>query len=270
MSSKAKAAPAVNIYTNFPHDKTFNLEIACTFGVTVALVLEVLKERGAYHGIGGSGWRVIGDREWIMFLPFLPLDDILEAVEALVEAGIVDVSFNFWNIEIDDYIESGVEISYLIDDEHVLPVEVPKRSTHGFVYLMHFEGRYKVGWSGNLERRCAELSTKFPHKVELLASIYSDDAQQLETYIHHAFRQNRIKGEWFALPDEEVADFYCIATHWHKPPSKKIKKYIAIEKEKHGPVFTERGVRSVWIEKSEDGKNIITYTTEHWWEREGS
>jgi hypothetical protein len=73
-------------------------------------------------------------------------------------------------------------------------------SVQGWVYFAQDGDRTKIGWTqGGVERRMSSLRTAAP-LIEVVHVIRTDD-KQLEKELHKIFKDYRIGGEWFALPD---------------------------------------------------------------------
>lgn len=79
-----------------------------------------------------------------------------------------------------------------------------QKPRHGFVYLLHSNGVYKIGKALNLEARVLQISPVMPHPLELIHSIESDDYDQLELKLHNMFGHARLNGEWFNLSPTDV------------------------------------------------------------------
>lgn len=67
-------------------------------------------------------------------------------------------------------------------------------------------GRYKIGWSKDVKARMAELYTGCPFELEVLNVIEAE--REAEGWLHARFKQHRVTGEWFELPQGAV-DFLC-------------------------------------------------------------
>lgn len=85
------------------------------------------------------------------------------------------------------------------DVEQIAPPYVPPATRadgeRGTVYFIRFSDRVKIGWTGNLAKRLADL----PHD-ELLHAQPGTRAD--ERRCHVAFAHHRVMGEWFrAEPD---------------------------------------------------------------------
>jgi hypothetical protein len=79
--------------------------------------------------------------------------------------------------------------------------------TPGFVYLLRADnGLYKIGRSEDPEGRLAGLGV-LPLPVVLLHRIASNDMVWLERRLHRLFSEFRVRGEWFALSESQVAGF---------------------------------------------------------------
>lgn len=77
-----------------------------------------------------------------------------------------------------------------------------------YVYLVHHpeSGAYKIGRSADPRTRLAQLAPKSAC-LELVATIMTTDSVWLERAMHLTFAHRRIRGEWFALSDDDVAVF---------------------------------------------------------------
>ena len=79
----------------------------------------------------------------------------------------------------------------------------------GFVYLIRgpkngSEQLYKIGQTSNMQNRMRNLQTGSPTKLEVVKFIQTEDALTTERKLHDAFRETRIRGEWFALKKGQV------------------------------------------------------------------
>ncbi len=85
-------------------------------------------------------------------------------------------------------------------------VAAPKKE---FVYLVHDgTGAFKIGRTNDLKRRIwDQMQPAYPRKLELIYSIITDKAKELEAYWHERFRDKRMNGEWFALTEEDIRLF---------------------------------------------------------------
>ena len=73
------------------------------------------------------------------------------------------------------------------------------------VYLVGvLEGCYKIGRSGDSERRLLSYSPKLPVTLSIHHRISTDDAVWLESLMHAAFAHRRGCGEWFRLTVDDV------------------------------------------------------------------
>lgn len=87
----------------------------------------------------------------------------------------------------------------------------PKPKKAAFVYMLECGGRYKIGFSRDVERRIAELDNRpFPVNI-IVVSKATTEAYEVEQYIHSKLEHLRINGEWYEISPEGV---------------EKVKKYI--------------------------------------------
>lgn len=75
----------------------------------------------------------------------------------------------------------------------------------GQVYLVGvLEGCYKIGRSGDSEKRLLSYSPKLPVTLTIHHRITTDDAPWLEAAMHLAFEHRRALGEWFRLTPDDL------------------------------------------------------------------
>ena len=89
------------------------------------------------------------------------------------------------------------------------PVEEPEIKTspnrrEGFVYLLHCNGAYKIGHAKVVDKRVSQIEPVMPYPVEVVFSIPTSDRFLMEAELHAHFRDRRLRGEWFALDEEDV------------------------------------------------------------------
>ncbi len=84
------------------------------------------------------------------------------------------------------------------------PPVFPKHPRH--VYLVQTaEGLCKIGITQDLEGRLNNLKTGNPYELNLLHSIYHDDADEIEKGLHTRFADKRVSREWFRLGPDDIA-----------------------------------------------------------------
>lgn len=72
------------------------------------------------------------------------------------------------------------------------------------VYLMRCGTHYKIGVAKDVNRRLRDLDER-PFKIALISvSQPIPDAYKIEKEIHKKYEKKRIRGEWFALDENEV------------------------------------------------------------------
>lgn len=78
------------------------------------------------------------------------------------------------------------------------------KSKGGYVYLFECGGKYKIGFSKDVERRMRQLDTR-PFKLNLVAkSEFLSDAYDREQELHEWFENSKIEGEWYEFSDQEA------------------------------------------------------------------
>jgi len=87
--------------------------------------------------------------------------------------------------------------------QYPYPEYVP--SLKGYVYLIRADnGLFKIGKTGNPKNRLKSLNTGSPCELRYVSIIKTDNMDDLEERLHYHFSNKRIRGEWFALTDEDV------------------------------------------------------------------
>ena len=75
----------------------------------------------------------------------------------------------------------------------------------GFVYLMQWEDKYKIGKAVDVERRQKRLARELDRDITVLHRIFSTDYTRAESDLHRKYADKSLHGEWFALDDDDVA-----------------------------------------------------------------
>jgi hypothetical protein len=78
----------------------------------------------------------------------------------------------------------------------------------GYVYLLKadtpFDGCYKIGRTGNPQRRLRDFGVKLPFETRPVLIVHTDDMYDLEVMLHSSFNYRRRGGEWFQLTGLEI------------------------------------------------------------------
>lgn len=83
-----------------------------------------------------------------------------------------------------------------------------QQNTISGVYLLRCGEHYKIGMSDNVSKRVKQIQTNSPHEVKHIHTIPTDNPSDLEQQLHTRFASKRVRGEWFALSDDDVS-FIC-------------------------------------------------------------
>lgn len=79
-----------------------------------------------------------------------------------------------------------------------------KEMKKGYVYLFECGGKYKIGYSKNVEKRIKQLDYR-PYNIKLLAkSKFLSNAYEIEQELHQFWQDNRITGEWYEFEDDYI------------------------------------------------------------------
>lgn len=84
-----------------------------------------------------------------------------------------------------------------------------QRYRPGYVYIvLGKDGLYKIGRTFNLDKRRQELIRDYD--AVLVHSIKCKRPIQAELDLHRRFANKRIRGEWFALVDQDITEIKAI------------------------------------------------------------
>jgi len=86
------------------------------------------------------------------------------------------------------------------------PMGPSRKGQPGIVYLFTDGALHKIGiTSRTVASRIKQVEQDCGKKLTCAWSLFVDDAAALESQLHNAFSEKRIKGEWFNLSPEDVA-----------------------------------------------------------------
>ncbi len=80
------------------------------------------------------------------------------------------------------------------------------------VYILQCKNNYKIGVGRDVGIRVKQIQTASPFDVEHILTIPTPDPYPLESYLHKLFANKRVRGEWFALTDEDLNYIGLIGT----------------------------------------------------------
>jgi len=81
-----------------------------------------------------------------------------------------------------------------------LPAKKP-----GYVYVIRAGDYFKIGRTGNVDSRLAQIRTACPLAAGLVMAQEVADPIRLEAELHKEFALHRVHGEWFVLGPEALA-----------------------------------------------------------------
>jgi hypothetical protein len=84
------------------------------------------------------------------------------------------------------------------------PIE--KQTTKGKIYILKSIDylHYKIGKTMNINRRLIQIQPALPFKTKLIHTIFSNNINKAELFLHEKFKDKRTNGEWFDLSKEDV------------------------------------------------------------------
>ena len=74
----------------------------------------------------------------------------------------------------------------------------------GVVYVIESSGAYKIGMTTNFANRLNTIKVANPNEVNVVYKVESGDPKSMESYLHKMFQDEKIKGEWFSLSNEDI------------------------------------------------------------------
>ena len=80
--------------------------------------------------------------------------------------------------------------------------------------IMAENGLMKIGRSHNPKTRYRQIKSASPIEIRWFA--FLDEVKYPEETIHKRFVKKRIRGEWFALDDDDMMWLLDNSTDWHK------------------------------------------------------
>lgn len=92
------------------------------------------------------------------------------------------------------------------------PISRKDKRAYGYVYLIQSAmGHCKIGSSRSVWNRLKQLQCANPESLELLHHFPSERMLKDELTLHAQFADKRIRNEWFALTEEDIAYICKIA-----------------------------------------------------------
>lgn len=116
-----------------------------------------------------------------------------------------------------DYFLSEIKKENKIKNyKHFLNIfEYEDKSTYGFVYLILYNGVYKIGMTVDLITRVKFFKNTLPGKVELCNYIVCKNYIELEKKFHYFFKEKlytKFDREWFKLNQRDLFFFEKVKT----------------------------------------------------------
>ena len=79
------------------------------------------------------------------------------------------------------------------------------RITDGWIYLAHCGDFYKIGCTRSLESVEKQLNVT-GYDVDIMASIFVENACEIEKKLHRIFEEYRVKGKWYDFGNSAIAE----------------------------------------------------------------
>lgn len=85
-------------------------------------------------------------------------------------------------------------------DNNYFSDDTTSKYTDAITYVIKTDAYYKIGCTTNIAQRIQSLKNGCPTEITLLFTI----DKNVETELHRMFASKRIRGEWFALDDNDI------------------------------------------------------------------
>lgn len=84
--------------------------------------------------------------------------------------------------------------------------QVTKKTSQspGHVYVIKSANLYKIGRTGDMEKRMKSFERSLPRGFEMICNWYTTDTRTEEAEMHSILAEKRVTGEWFSLSDDDV------------------------------------------------------------------
>lgn len=93
--------------------------------------------------------------------------------------------------------------------------DIEEPDAGGFVYVVGMltpSGPiYKIGKASDVDARVNQFNPTLPYPVCVVFSLWAKNALGQEEHIHRHFAEYRLRGEWFALPEEALVQLHDLA-----------------------------------------------------------
>lgn len=87
---------------------------------------------------------------------------------------------------------------------HPIPPATPILPPKEYIYLTKADCGYKIGRTTQPNKRPLSVAGNMPIKLSVIAVIEVPNSKDAERRLHWIFSDKRLRGEWFALTDEDV------------------------------------------------------------------
>lgn len=74
-----------------------------------------------------------------------------------------------------------------------------------FIYVTKADFGYKIGMTTRPKKRPLQVAGNCPIKLEVVVLLEVDDMRKAESQLHLHFASKHLRGEWFALTEEDIA-----------------------------------------------------------------
>jgi hypothetical protein len=80
-----------------------------------------------------------------------------------------------------------------------------KKHKHRCVYVLECKGVFKIGKTGDLNKRMKSLQVANPFDMKIAHVIFTEDHHKVEQALHLIFAESRERDEWFNLGIRDLA-----------------------------------------------------------------
>jgi len=106
-------------------------------------------------------------------------------------------------------------------------------------YVSSITDYHKIGIAENPEKRLTTLQSGSPHKLELVTTISTKNAEDLERELHMLFKEQKFSGEWFNLNHNQVNSLKAFDRLKPKNVAELFRNDIAFKRDREKGMYVE-------------------------------
>lgn len=89
---------------------------------------------------------------------------------------------------------------------HMMTEEEIEQLHWKYIYVIEDYPHFKIGYATNVTARLKTIQNANPRKLTKVIYVKVPNAEQLEAELHEKYKDYRVRGEWFELNNDLVAE----------------------------------------------------------------